>query len=422
MPWILRQIKDGLETYNFRHLTISVEAIEAETVELIEEAGRATIPLDKMSASLEKRLIAASRFGQMRAPSVAVPAVVANVNQACCEDHVRPAEGNGKLQRSASVLARRELGRYFRWKSGSGGIVSRRTVYDFNHMTNYPDDPRWHGKLAVICIDGKGFTKLRSELCTTAADLKQFSDELNARLNQFHIALMEKWAQNEGDSRYFYDFTPKDNAEARKRPAGKLMRFQRLVTAGDDAKYLMPAWLAWEFLKDFFEQDWRWDWPVDGEMNAVKKTAIDGLKTTGLTFRAGVVICHAKAPIHSVRDLAEALESEVADKDGEQLKHPIAYEILKSYDFIGPAVEEYRKKKRAGLEPHEALLDGGTMGQLERRLKQLKGDASSGEIKSPLRWADTLTRLKKAAELPEGCGEYQLSDFFHMSQWRDFIF
>lgn len=422
MASVLLQIREALRTDNFRHMTISVEAIEASTVELIDKCGKLTISLEKISVDFEKRLIAASRFGQMRAPTLAVPQIVTGVNQACGEDHVRPAEGNRKL--SASVQARRELGRYFRWKSGTGGVKTARTVYDFNQMTDCPKKPRWHGKLAVICIDGKGFTSLRNDLCKTAADLNQFSDKLNELLNGFHIALMEKWVQNEEDSRYFYTFAPNDEKGARNRPAGQLLRFQRLVTAGDDATYLMPAWLAWEFLTIFFGRDWKWQWEVQpgAGTSQAKADAIDALKTSGLTFRTGVVICHAKASIHPVRELAHTLESDVAAEDGKYLANSIAYEVLKSYDFIGSGLEEYRKKKRAGLEAHEALLDGGNLDSLQRRLEQMQKDASSGEIKSPLRWGDTLKRLNETAELPASCGKYQLGDLFHMSQWRDYIF
>lgn len=406
MSWILCHIRESLATFNFRHLSVSVEAIEAGTLELISGDRKVEIPLGDIDVAFEKRLIAASRFAQMRAPTVAVPQLVADGNQACREDHVRPAEGNG---RSAAVNARRPLGKYFRWKSGAGGIVSRRTVYDFDQMTSYRTNARWHGKLAVITIDGKGFTKLRNDLCKTAADLKQFSDKLNLLQDTFHIALMGKWASDKNNDRYFYKFIPTDGPEDRGRKPGQLLRFQRLVMAGDDATYLMPAWLAWEFLSEFYAQKWELKWAAQtGEAET----------TFALTFRAGVVICHAKASIHPIRDLAHKLESDVAAEDGKGLANPIAYEVLKSYDFIGPGLEDYREKKRAGLKRHEALLDGGTLGPLQTRLEQMGISASSGEIKNPLRWDDALESLRKTAP---GMG-FQKSDFFHMSQWRDYIF
>jgi hypothetical protein len=403
MSGVVQQVRKTLGISNFRHLTFSVEAVETRT---LEDKEPFLIPLELIDVELEKRLIAASRFAQMRAPTVAVPQLVADANQACREDHVRPAEGNG---RSAAVNARRPLGKYFRWKSGAGGIMARRTVYDFNDMTSYPKEPRWHGKLAVITIDGKGFTKLRDDLCKTAADLKQLSEKLNLLQNAFHIALMEKWASNENDDRYFYRFIPKDGPEDKGRKPGKLLRFQRLVMAGDDATYLMPAWLAWKFLSEFFAQKWELKWTAQTEVNE---------KTFALAFRAGVVICHAKAPIHPIRDLAHKLESDVAAEDGKGLANPIAYEVLKSYDFIGSGLEEYRWKKRAGLEVHQALLDGGTLGPLQMRLEQMEKYASSGEIKSPVRWDEALRSLN---ELLPGV-EFQESDFFHMSQLRDYIF
>jgi hypothetical protein len=276
-------------------------------------------------------------------------------------------------------------------------------------MTSYRTNARWHGKLAVITIDGKGFTKLRDDLCKTAADLKQLSEKLDLLQNAFHIALMEKWASNENDDRYFYEFIPKDGPEDKGRKPGKLLRFQRLVMAGDDATYLMPAWLAWKFLSAFFAHKWELKWKAQTGLN-------EG--TFALAFRAGVVICHAKAPIHSIRDLAHKLESDVAAEDGKGLANPIAYEVLKSYDFIGSGLEEYRKRKRAGLEAHEALLDGGNLRNVQTRLEQMKKYASSGEIKSAVRWDQALRSLN---ELLPSVG-FQKSDFFHMSQLRDYIF
>jgi hypothetical protein len=217
---------------------------------------------------------------------------------------------------------------------------------------------------------------------------------------------MGKWAVDENNSRYFFDFAPKNGAEDRGRKPGKLLRFQRLVMAGDDATYLMPAWLAWEFLTEFYVRKWELKWIAQ---------AGEEEKTFALEFRAGVVICHAKASIHPVRNLAHTLESEVATSDaGTLVTNPVAYEVLKSYDFVGSGLEEYRKKKRAGLQPHEALLEGKEIGNLEDRLTELKEKASSSEIKTPLRWHETLARLNDP--------KFQKGDLYHLSQWRDYIF
>jgi hypothetical protein len=402
---IMDAVKKELAKPHFCHLTVSVVAIEAGSVRLQHEKDKFVIPstsMENIQTHFETSLLTGARWTQMRAPNVAVPNIVPAVTRACSVDRVRPAVGNDKSDKSPSVLERREVGKGFRWMR-DGDEAEIPTVQTFEEMTECKGDKRRTGRLAVISIDGKGFTKLRSDLCRNLNELRSFSDQLVEQQKSFMSELLKVWTGNLSDPRYFQSYNPRPE-DAKRRTAGPLFRFQRLVTAGDDAVYLMPAWLAWEFLTKFFEHQWKLTRPL----------AEGRTETRLLNFRAGVVICHAKAPIHPIRRLAHTLESEVAAEDGKSLENPVAYEVLKSFDFIGASLKEYREQKRACLQPREALLEGKEIARLKIRLQELQTKASSGEIKTPLRWLDTLKSLNDP--------KFQPGDLYHLSQWRDYIF
>ena len=407
---LLSAVKRRLAGPFFRHFTVSVEIAEIGGAAVdVDASGALAIPdaaLRAIDPGLLDRLAAEAKWTQMRAPNTAIPEGNPEACKACCEDHVRPAIGAGKLARSPSVAARRRMGKDYRWQSG-GKPERIAAAQSFDEMTGHSEKKRWNGRLAVICIDGKGFTGLRQRLCKDGESLKWFSDELARLQEAFHANLMDGWRKATASDRYFFPYFPSAEDRQPGRVPGQLLRLQRLVSAGDDSTYLMPAWLAWEFLEKFFSHPWILNHRVEGN-EAAEPQEIQ------LSFRAGVVICHAKAPIHPIHDLAQKLESVVAAKDGRSMQNPIAYEVLKSFDFVGAGIEEYRKQKRACLEPHEALLDGKEIANLECRLKELKEKASSGEIKTPLRWHDTLARLKDP--------KFQKGDLYHLSQWRDYIF
>jgi hypothetical protein len=397
---IVGAVKKTLSRGDFSHLTVSVNWIAAGSAVLSNEGGGLTIPkeaLKEIDAKLVDRLMAAARFAQMRAPNVAVPAMVQYASEACCEDHVRPVEEKKEEEpgRSASVNARRRTGKLFRWKWAGN---ERESVHTFEEMTA-SRFPRHHGKIAVISIDGKGFTYLRNKYCQHTAGIQQFSRALVSAQQTFLDSLLAAWATNETD-RFFFPYRPTAEEERVGVKPGNLLRFQRLVTAGDDAVYLMPAWLAWEFLEKFFNHPWTLT--LTGKDDNDKEVQV----AVPLAFRAGVVICSAKAPIHPIRDLAGRLEAEIARETANPgIKNPVAYEILKSFDLIGPRLDEYRKERRKSLTAAQIVLDGTTMSATKTRLEKMNGECPSAEIKNWQRW-------------PSG----QESDAYHLSQWRDYIF
>jgi hypothetical protein len=204
---------------------------------------------------------------------------------------------------------------------------------------------------------------------------------------------LDNWAEETKSNRYFSTEIPK-SAEP---PSGKrLLRFQRLVTAGDDSTYLLTAYLAWEFLTLFFATH--------------RKIVVQNHDIT-LSYRIGLVICHDHAPVHRVRELAHEL-GELARSDNEEIKNPIAYEILKSFDLVGPSLKDYRNLRVQGRIPASALvLDGMQLEGTFGRLKSLSDRLPFSRAKDSSRWE----------KLWEDFAIYPF-EAFHLSQLRDFIF
>ena len=400
MKDVLNALRDAFRKDDFAHLTVAVAAIEVakggcEEAELTKRIKRNDL----------KRLSAAMRYAQMTAPNVAVP-VDTKVKAACEKDHLRPKGAKPIYKWSDSVHARREKGKNFRriLASGAGneqGSIGTARTFDGLTSLNKPQDPR-NLKLAVISIDGIGFGGHFNRHSEDGAQLREFSDAMTKLQKGFEDSLLAKWlamkhAPEEERRDYFIDklsddkfAEDKDVEELDPSDANvRLLRLQRLVTAGDDSLYLMPAWLAWEFLETFFEQKW--------------EITIAGAHTE-LAFRVGMVLCHHNAPIHRIRELAGRLAYQASKDGGDKIANPIAYEVLKSFDLIGPDLAKYREDRvHRKLSPDQMLLDGKKLETMRDELRKLEQERTAGEIKDPARW--------KAAEAVNAYHLSQLSDF-----------
>ena len=116
-----------------------------------------------------------------------------------------------------------------------------------------------------------------------------------------------------------------------------------------------------------------------------------------------MVNCHHNAPIHRIRKLADELSNLArnAAKDAPvKIDNPIAYEVLKSFDLVGPDLAKYREDRvQKKLLPYQLLLDGkklkdqtlpdGTIqeGKL-KQLRELEEKWPAGMIKDLSVWKD----------------------------------
>lgn len=409
VPGILNQVKESLLKPPLCHLTIHTDAVELPWNESTAGEGEPTASSDDILRTIDAqvldRLQGSARFAQMRMSNVVCPSVQAGINQACPIDHVRPATGNGESNWSPFTEARRNAGKAFRWHR-----QDIPTVETFEEMTEYHGNRRRDGRLAVISIDGKGFGKIREELCKSLYDVRWFSDQLKKAQDKVFNDLLSAWTSDRRKNLFFHNFIP-DPQDVLRRRAGSLLRLQRLITAGDDGVYLMPAWLAWDFLERFFSADWKLTPETEEQRMGLAGCDNEGLTEQGrLCYRAGIVICSAKAPIHPIRELACELE-ELGREEAPDIKNPVAYEVLKSFDLIGPKpkLEKYRDKRRAGeLGRADLVLEGRDLQSAAKRLKTLQSKYTASQIKNPERWHE----IEPGDKIP---------DAYHLSQWKDYI-
>lgn len=324
------------------------EAVCNEVRKLLREGPRkhATFVVNWCTSSGEKafgedreRLLALNRYQQMRSPSLAIPSETAD--WACELDGVRPAtdsitKGNDNYRASTSVASRREHGKQQK-QDLYGELIGpdaegMHCADDFDELTANP--PRKHkdlaGKMAVLYLDGNDFGKIQDEVCTTPTAQKAFDKELQDKSKAVLKAILDL-ARSEESSDPGVWFHPKSRD----------LRLETLLLAGDELRFVVPAWCGWAVLDRIFRSVKGW------EFNERK-----------LTYKAGLVFCKHHAPIRRVLELAGALASMAKKRRRPDLenRNVFAYQVLESFDHIGGDLETFRKDRRRIL-PGTVLSD-----------------------------------------------------------------
>lgn len=319
--------------------------------------------------SLDRSLAELSTLGrweQMQALSFAPPDQ--NGEPPCAEDKLRPA-GKGVLGPdghpiSTSVQARRKYGReqktaFYRSEldalvGGPGGediptgdperLTKARFALDFSEIAQHAPDTfrRLDGKLAVFFADGNGFGKLRDKHCPNIGALQEFDGQLRTRQREFLHRLLCV-ANHEGRPQWTND------------SEGGVIRLEVLKWAGDDILIIVPAWCGWMLLEMFFGHSW--------------SLTLGGIDVP-VSFKAGLVYCNHKAPIHRVTDLAEALADTFARSV--ELKHRVAYEVLESFDHVGLDPKGVRETRAHPLPPERLVLDAEQVATIGKTFNALR--------------------------------------------------
>ena len=120
---------------------------------------------------------------------------------------------------------------------------------------------------------------------------------------------------------------------------------------------VVPAWQGWQVLARFYQMAKDWSY-----------------KNRKLTYGAGLVFCHHKAPIHRVKDLAHNL-ADLAKAKGKDTGH-VAYQILESFDHAGLDLQGFRAGRcPAGVVPDDLILRGDRMWAINTAMLELKEEA-----------------------------------------------
>lgn len=117
------------------------------------------------------------------------------------------------------------------------------------------------------------------------------------------------------------------------------LRLETLLWGGDEVIWVVPAWQGLSTLNTFF--------------NAISNHSGPGETGNGpfgeFTYSAGLVFCHAEAPIRGIVDLAKELAEFCKDNVPVELKgkdgvNRFAYAVLESFDQLGDDYREARKR------------------------------------------------------------------------------
>jgi hypothetical protein len=300
-------------------------------------------------------LLAANRWRQMQATSLAIPPI--NTNSAspasvCGLDGVRPAaEGMNvrEHQVSACVWQRRKHGRkekqkFYARKSQSSGLPS--FAEDFESIAK---DTRLHsGKLAVFYADGNRFGAIQAKYCTSSDRQSAWDSFVRGKREAFLKALLED--QIKADPEAWQN-------------AGTA-RFETLLWGGDEVMFVMPAALGWRFATFFFEKL--------GGLNL--KNAGAELPDEPLTHSAALAFCQDHAPIDRIKRLLKDQMVEFA-KATDRSRDSLVVVALESFDHLGTAYERAMNKRyNHVLDVKETVL----FGRGEENLAAALGTIASG--------------------------------------------
>ena len=215
-----------------------------------------------------------------------VPEVSGASKRPCSLDRRRPGhECPDGTVRSHSVEARRAYGRSQRSRqyaslidatfAGDLGFASHFSDLVASPPPEVPESVR--AKLAVIHADGAGFGDARAALVDRdpVGGAATFARELRTLQSGFVQKLVD-WLVASGRHGVLYETSGE-----------RKLRLETLLFGGDDMDFVLPAWMALEFVERF--HGWTKDW------------AIGGLP---LSHRLAVIVGHHKTPIRQMRDLA----------------------------------------------------------------------------------------------------------------------
>ncbi len=188
----------------------------------------------------------------------------------------------------------------------------------FEDLAKKSEYSKLDGKIAVIYMDGNGFSKIQKSLLESVSSdeqenkQKEIDNKIQSWRAEFLSDLLNEMIDDNPKSSFNHAVLEQDNE--------KTIRFETLLWGGDEMLFVLPAWLGFEFIQYFFDKTQHWK--IDEHQ---------------LTHAAGMVLCSAKTPIANIRNLAQSLaetikESEFRGKTGRE-QNAWSYMILESIDY-----------------------------------------------------------------------------------------
>lgn len=256
-------------------------------------------------------VLARNRWRQMQAGSVVYPDVtgVRPETPVCPEDLVRPATARGGKM-SESVASRRDR----------GDRNSKREFYqqEIHRVRPEAEIPEFTETFDELCGESGSWGNLRDKMAVIYIDGNKVGDFVNAcerhtELRDFNNGLRD------GQAHMLANLVDNIRSETDWQNYSKV-RLETLLWGGDEILWAVPAWKGWELLRSFFTH-----W-ASRQHECWKPLEVP------LTWSAGLVFCHQKAPIQTTTKLARRLASKV--KEGAKYKNRFLYQVLESFDHV----------------------------------------------------------------------------------------
>ncbi len=267
-------------------------------------------------------LVARNRWVQMQSASVSVTGKGIGV---CKTDLLRPSGWGDKGEESRSVADRFRYGRDRKeeFYADYSGVKGLKFVHDLDELSKGGPEVKpknLAGKIAVIHIDGNNFGRIQRG-CQSKAALKAWDCFIQKKRR---TALAELLTRIRGREEW---------------KNGDELGLETLEWGGDEVVWILPASCGFAWLEAWFELSRQWGSFVHPEWKSCENPELIG-KTPPLTHAASIVFCHHKAPIHRigslVRNLTETVKGESRTKD------KFTYQVLESFDHLGPDFASYR--------------------------------------------------------------------------------
>ena len=218
------------------------------------------------------------------------------------------------------------------------------------------DYSQLNGKMAVIYSDGNGFGQRQFDYLTQAiarcedgvAAQRRFDDNLQQQRADFLTTTLRDFVQE----KYPHGLDTNDDGQ-------RIIRLETLLWGGDEMLFVLPAWLGFEVLQQFYAKAEQWQLS-DGKP---------------LTHATGIIFCKAKTPIRIIRHLAERLANRVKDQCSRE-QSAWDYMVLESVDYpTHTDLDDYFAKrytpKLAALRPSGHFIKKDQWPLLKEQLVQL---------------------------------------------------
>lgn len=270
----------------------------------------------------KEALIARNRFRQLQQPTFAFPTTA--TDKPCALTNLpasrRKRIGEDDLDVSDSVAVRLKYGQkqkheFYQQETGIDlkFTDSLQELAEPDATQKDADTPKnLNNKIAVLYLDGNGFSKIQEKHCKDRQDLQKFDVQVQTKRCQFLTCFLEKIRS---DPLFF-----NHGKECK-------VRLETLLWGGDEMLFVVPAWKGLELLNYFYQVSHNWEF-----------------KDEKLTHAGGLVFCRAKTPIRRIRKFAQELADAVKKFPSGRKENLFDYMVLESIDYPSEPLDELRKK------------------------------------------------------------------------------